>query len=132
VAALDHHLNHQEETLTDTIPQPPPDGITPEIRAWMVAACRAADAGDSLSWLLECRVVALEEVAAARWPRRLLLAWRLGRQLRVSVAPFRWEHGFLWQRTEAVTNAWLAEYAQLHRRRATRRDDEADSPDLPS
>ena len=88
----------------------------------MIAACRAEDVGDSLSWMLERRVAALEEVAAARWPRRWLLAWRLGKQLRDSVAPFRWEHGFLWQRTEAVTTDWLAEYAKLRRRRDASRD----------
>lgn len=88
----------------------------------MVSACRAADVGDSLSWMLERRVAALEEVTAARWPRRLLLTWRLGRQLRASVAPFRWEHGFLWQRTEAVTTDWLAEYARLRPRRTAPRD----------
>jgi len=38
---------------------------------------------------LEDRVVAIEEVLAARWPRRLLVAWRLGRKLRQSAAPFR-------------------------------------------
>jgi len=36
---------------------------------------------------LERRISDLEEVAAARWPRRLVVAFRLGRSLRRPVAP---------------------------------------------
>lgn len=94
--------------MQGTIPQPPPDGITPELRAWMVETVRHADVSDSLDWELEKRVAALEEVLAARWPRRLVAAWRLGRSLRASVAPWRSEEKFVYQRAEATSNAWLS------------------------
>jgi hypothetical protein len=62
--------------------------------------------GDSLMDALEARVAALEAVVAAPWPWRLVAAWRLGRALRASIAPFPGET-FYWRRTEAVTNSWL-------------------------
>ncbi len=43
---------------------------------------------DSLMDALEARLVALEEVAAGRGVRRLVLAWRLRRALRASIRPF--------------------------------------------
>ncbi len=50
---------------------------------------------------LAARITALEEVLATPWPLRLLAAWRLGRVLRASVAP--WPGGtFAERRTEAV------------------------------
>lgn len=35
---------------------------------------------------LENRVIRLEEIVAARWPRSLVLRWRLAREIRASVA----------------------------------------------
>ena len=67
---------------------------------------QAFQAGDSLMDDLERRVIALEEVVAAPWPRRILAAWRLGRTLRASVAPFGGD-GFYWRRIESATNEWL-------------------------
>lgn len=61
---------------------------------------------DSLMDSLEARLVALEEVAAGRGPRRLLLLWRLGRTLRASVKPYR-GRSFAQRRCEAVTIEWL-------------------------
>jgi hypothetical protein len=63
---------------------------------------------DSLMAALELRIIALEEVAAARWPRRLLLAARLGRSLRRSVTGYRWAGpGFEGRRIEAAGDEWL-------------------------
>src|SRR5258708_39571934 len=45
---------------------------------------------DSLMDALETRLVALEEVAAGRGVRRLVLAWRLGRALPGLDTPVRW------------------------------------------
>jgi hypothetical protein len=84
--------------LTDTIPQPPPDGIPPQIRDWMINCVWAMEAGESLDWQLEQRMAAIEEVLAARWPWRLILAWRLRRDLRASIAPFTEERDFLHRR----------------------------------
>ncbi len=62
---------------------------------------------DSLMDALEARLVALEEVAAGRGVRRLVLAWRLGRALRASIRPFA-GRSFGERRCEAVTTEWLA------------------------
>jgi len=62
---------------------------------------------DSLLNLLEARLVALEEIAAARGVRRLVLASRLGRALRASVRPFV-GRSFAERRREAVTAEWLS------------------------
>lgn len=64
-------------------------------------------ATDSLLDMLEDRIARLEEVAAARWPRRLLLARRLRRELRASV---RYVPGdtFTDRRAEAVGTEWTA------------------------
>jgi hypothetical protein len=62
---------------------------------------------DSLMDALEARLAALEEVAAGRGVRRLVLAWRLGRALRASIRPFA-GHSFAERRCEAVTAEWLA------------------------
>ena len=37
---------------------------------------------------LEVRLIRVEEVMAARWPRRLFLRWRLAREIRASVAGY--------------------------------------------
>jgi hypothetical protein len=60
--------------------------------------------------MLETRIAALEEVAAARWPRRWLLAARLGRQLRASVRGYSWA-GPAWtdKRGQAVSDS-MAQY----------------------
>ena len=60
---------------------------------------------DSLMDALEARVVALEEVAAARGIRRLSTAWRLGRSLRASVRPFP-GRSFTDRRYEAASTEW--------------------------
>jgi hypothetical protein len=60
---------------------------------------------DELSELLEMRIAALEEVMAARWPRRLVLAGRLRRRLRASVAGYTGD--FFASRAEDQTGQFL-------------------------
>lgn len=60
---------------------------------------------DSLMDALEARVIALEEVAAARGVRRLSLTWRLGRSLRASVRNFA-GCSFAERRYEAASAEW--------------------------
>jgi hypothetical protein len=62
---------------------------------------------DSLAEHLEYRVAALEEIVAARWPRRILVRARLGRQLRRSVRHFPGKT-FAERRTAAATAEWLS------------------------
>lgn len=62
---------------------------------------------DSLAESLELRVLAIEEVIAVRWPRRVLVMGRLGRELRRSVRHMPGEL-FAEKRTAAVTADWLA------------------------
>lgn len=61
---------------------------------------------DSLAEHLEYRVAALEEITAARWPRRWLLRARLGRKLRGSVRNLP---GQTWaeRRSEAAGLDWI-------------------------
>lgn len=53
------------------------DSLARELRA-------ASDFSDSAEAMLESRIIALEELLAARWPRRAVLRRRLARQLRAS------------------------------------------------
>lgn len=56
---------------------------------------------------IERRVVALEEIVAARWPRSLLVRRRLARALRASIAGYRWAGpDFSDQRTQAIGDEW--------------------------
>lgn len=63
-------------------------------------------ATDSLAEHLEYRVAAIEEVIAARWPRRIVVRFRLARQLRVSLRFFPGAT-FEERRTAAATADWL-------------------------
>ena len=57
--------------------------------------------------MLEARVTALEEVAAARWPRRWILARRLRRSLRASTGPYLAREGsFTWARFQSISDGW--------------------------
>jgi hypothetical protein len=68
---------------------------------------RHADGTGWLNEFREQRISAIEEVIAARWPRRWLLAARLRRQLRASVSGC--ESGRTWhqQRAQAMTAEWI-------------------------
>jgi hypothetical protein len=62
-----------------------------------------------LNELRERRISALEEVVAARWPRRWLLSLRMRRSLRQSVHSYGWT-GQSWHNRRAawMTGEWLA------------------------
>jgi hypothetical protein len=60
---------------------------------------------DALMEALEARVIALEEVAAARGIRRLTASWRLGRKLRASVRHFP-GRSFTERRFDAASTEW--------------------------
>lgn len=63
---------------------------------------------DQLADQLERRVIALEEITAARWPRRIVVRWRLARDLRASVAGYGWVGGdFASRRIQAVSDGWI-------------------------
>lgn len=53
--------------------------------------------------VLMARVTAIEEVFAARWPRRWLLAARLRRRLRASVRHLGWVGSFADRRIETAS-----------------------------
>jgi hypothetical protein len=53
------------------------------------------------------QVLAIEEVFAARWPRSVVLRWRLGRELRRSVAHVQHGTTFAEKRLETIGTGWL-------------------------
>jgi hypothetical protein len=61
---------------------------------------------DELADILEQRVTALEEILAARWPRRVVTRARLRRQIRRSVSGF--SGPFAGRRIEALSCEWLS------------------------
>lgn len=67
-----------------------------------------SDWADRQDEMLEHRVALLEEIVAARWPRRMLVRARLARQLRASVAGYGSWAGADWRdrRAQAVGDAW--------------------------
>lgn len=67
----------------------PPEGDGWENFDWQqfaLATIQSLQFGDDEGEVLEDRVTRLEEVIAARWPRRWILRRRLARELRASVA----------------------------------------------
>ena len=57
--------------------------------------------------MLEERISALEEIEAARWPRRILVRRRLARDLRASVAGYGWTGGdWAERRAQAIGDGW--------------------------
>jgi len=100
----------QEETMSDTIPQPSGDdeALWVELRQWQRQVAFHVNDTDSLGSALEARIIALEEILAARWPWRLLAAARLGREVRRSALMFAWAGpSFYTRRLEATSNEWL-------------------------
>jgi len=90
-----------------TIPQPP-EGGDPHGQL-------GRDMAEGFEWSMQmhqetdARVTAIEEVIAARWPRRWLLAVRLRRQLAASVASYGDWAGEAWadKRSQAVGDAMI-------------------------
>lgn len=62
---------------------------------------------DQMAEHLESRVASIEEVIAARWPHRILVRARLGRELRASVRRVQGDT-FADKRAEAAGLDWLA------------------------
>ena len=57
--------------------------------------------------MLERRIARLEEIQAARWPRRILVRRRLARDLRASVAGYGWTGGdWADRRSQAISDEW--------------------------
>ncbi len=72
------------------------------------------DMDEDMAWamaqdqMLERRVAALEEITAARWPRRILVRRRLARDLRASVRHYGWvDRSWFWRRAQAIGEGWL-------------------------
>lgn len=73
---------------------------------------------DSLMDALERRIAALEEVAATRWPARILARRRLRRRLAAAMAGYSGE-SFYWRRAESASAEWLLSFPQPGRAGAT-------------
>jgi len=54
---------------------------------------KSIETGDAYASVLERRVIRLEEIVAARWPRRWFLRRKLAREIRASVAI--WDPGYI-------------------------------------
>jgi hypothetical protein len=57
-----------------------------DAEAFARQAVRVIETGDAYASVIERRVILLEEIVAARWPRSWLLRRRLRREIRASVA----------------------------------------------
>jgi hypothetical protein len=89
-------------------PQPLP-ATRDQLAALARQAVKSDTVTDDILSELTLRVIALEEVAAARWPRRWFLAARLGRLLRRSVRDIEdgpYLTGFRLRRTEPAAAMW--------------------------
>jgi hypothetical protein len=65
---------------------------------------------DQLAEIFELRIVALEELWYARWPRSIGVRRRLRRDLREGVKPYRWMGPrFTARRFESIGDGWLGE-----------------------
>jgi len=91
---LSAHTDPAERATADALPP-----------GFVRAVLDDAKMTDALMDALEARIIALEEVAAARGIRRLSAAWRLGRKLRASVRylPGR---SFTERRVDAASTEW--------------------------
>lgn len=79
--------------------------ITPPFDAEQFAlqTVRAINWGDETTSSLELRLIVLEELVAARWPRSAFLRHRLARRLRKSTAAYAYAGGgFTERRSEQV------------------------------
>lgn len=100
---------------------PGPGSDLETLRAFTVRHVRSALAetrmDDEIAELLAARVAALEEVTAARWPRRWVLAARLRRQLRASVRHVLHGDTFTERRAEWAAVESMTRYDQQKVRR---------------
>jgi hypothetical protein len=84
---------------------------------------------------LEYRIIRIEEVIAARWPRSLFLRWRLAREIRASVAQWNPAYiprgDFAGRRFEAAGQATREAVERRHRawrERQAQEDAHGDGP----
>jgi hypothetical protein len=56
-----------------------------DLRQFVLATVKSIEYGDAMNSVLEERVIRLEEIVAARWPRSWFLRRRLRREIRASV-----------------------------------------------
>jgi hypothetical protein len=90
--------------VNGTIPQPPPGGGLIELRRQLIGELTFTD---DQAGMLERRIARLEEIVASRWPRRIWVRARLGRDLRASVAGHSWAGpGFTDRRAQAIGDGW--------------------------
>ncbi len=77
-----------------------------DMEQWRLDINHGADLADENTDGIWLQVLALEEFVAARWPRRLLVRWRLARDLRRSVAHI---DGDTWaeRRVNTISSGWL-------------------------
>jgi hypothetical protein len=73
-----------------------------EIDAFMRATVRSQQMTDEAFSMLEERIMDVEEIVHAGWPRRVFLARRLRRKLRASIQPFPGD-SFATRRVHAVS-----------------------------
>ncbi len=104
-ALLACSLNELSEKLSAHMG--PAEGVTADALppGFVRAVLDDAKLTDALMEALEARVIALEEVAAARGIRRLSASWRLGRKLRASVRHFP-GRSFTERRFDAASTEW--------------------------
>lgn len=97
-----------------------------DLRRFIEHTIEHANYGEDLHGQLEMRVMRLEEIAAARWPRSILVRWRLAREIRTTAAAFPDEYiprrDFIGRRLEAVSQAMMIEEEGRERRQAARRE----------
>jgi len=72
---------------------PAEEGQPFDVEQFARETIQSIEYGDAMSSVLEERVIRLEEIVAARWPRRRLLRRRLAREIRASVAT--WDASFI-------------------------------------
>ena len=68
-------------------------GYAEDVKEFARATIKSIEYGDAMSSVLEERVIRLEEIVAARWPRSWILRRRLRREIRASVVT--WDPGYI-------------------------------------
>jgi hypothetical protein len=76
------------------------DGLRDLVISNVLGTRREIEFYDEYIEVLAARVSALEEVLAARWPRRIWVAFRLGRRLRTATRHLGWVGPFADRRKE--------------------------------
>lgn len=72
--------------MTESSPSPAGSGRPFDAQEFARQTVHTIEMGDAYASVLERRVIRIEEIIAARWPRSWLLRRRLAREIRASVA----------------------------------------------